>query len=187
MYIARCRYALTSAYSDDDIDAIASHGEEEEIQEEEAGEEGEEESGGERDERGVRARERETRETRVRQGSAHSFPPHACAPLSPLSSISSVPPGPDVGDGGGQGSRSGGGGGGGGGFEFAEGGVPGWGLGARVWIGEGVRGTKVGQMRLRRQVARSLFGVFFLFSSSKKQNSPELDRLKLDRLKVLNA
>ena len=35
MYIARCRYALTSAYSDDDIDAIASHGEEEEIQEEE--------------------------------------------------------------------------------------------------------------------------------------------------------
>jgi len=40
-YIARRRYALTSAYSDDDIDAIASDREEEEIEEEEGGEEGE--------------------------------------------------------------------------------------------------------------------------------------------------
>ena len=41
VYIARRRYALTSAYSDDDIDAIASDREEEEIEEEEGGEEGE--------------------------------------------------------------------------------------------------------------------------------------------------
>jgi len=194
VYIARRRYALTSAYSDDDIDAIASDREEEEIEEEKGEEEGEGESGGERDERGVRPpegrnrvlqplppqspqlaptmehgehgehaacpptmehalsfTERETRNTRVRKGSAHSSPPHACPPLSPLSSISSVPPGPDVGDGGGHGSRSGSGGGGGG-FEFAQGGGLGWGLGARVWVGEGVRGTKAGQMRLQRQV-----------------------------------
>ena len=34
VYIARRRYALTSAYSDDDIDAIASDREEEEIEQE---------------------------------------------------------------------------------------------------------------------------------------------------------